>query len=100
MPQIAAKENRVQKPTALYGSEPPCKDYFSFADHPEVSSNAKTKAILWNMNRRKFWEYSAALAVTTCTSPLLLSAQTASASRSSPASDALNPSGVRVAGFA
>ena len=68
-------------------------------DHPEVSSNVKTKAILWNMNRRKFWEYSAALAVTTCTSPLLLSAQAASASKSSPASDALNPSGVRVAGI-
>jgi proline iminopeptidase len=51
------------------------------------------------MNRRKFWEYSTALAVTACTSPLLPSAQAASASYSSSASDALNPSGVRVAGI-
>jgi proline iminopeptidase len=51
------------------------------------------------MKRREFLEYSAAFAVTACTSPILFSAQAASGSQSSGASDALNPSGVRVAGI-
>jgi proline iminopeptidase len=51
------------------------------------------------MKRRQFLESSAAFALATCTSPLLLSAQAASGSESSPASDALNPRGVRVAGI-
>src|SRR5258708_7787409 len=51
-----------------------------------------------NMKRRTFLGYSAALAATACTSPLSITAQTGSSAKS-PGLDALNPSGIRVAGI-
>jgi proline iminopeptidase len=52
-----------------------------------------------NMKRRKFLGYSAALAATALTSPLSVSAEAGSSHDSSPGLDALNPSGIRVAGI-
>src|ERR1700760_3942886 len=51
------------------------------------------------MKRREFLGYSAALAATAYAHPLSVSAQAGSIPDSSLASDALNPSGIRVAGI-
>jgi proline iminopeptidase len=52
-----------------------------------------------NMKRRTFLGYSAALAATAYASPLSLSAQAGSGADSPHTADALNPSGIRVAGI-
>ena len=51
-----------------------------------------------DMKRRRFLKYSAAFAAAAYTSPLALSAQAASGPESH-GLDALNPSGIRVAGI-
>jgi pimeloyl-ACP methyl ester carboxylesterase len=76
-----------------------------FADQPEaISSMAKasnpTTVILWNMKRRSFLKYSAAAFGTTASmSPLSQSAQAATLLESTQIADALNPTGIRVAGI-
>lgn len=70
-------------------------------EKPGLDQGLQSTSILWNMNmkRRKFLGYSAALAAAAYTSPLSVSAQAGSSPDSSPALDALNPSGIRVAGI-
>src|ERR1700742_3942997 len=66
-----------------------------------ADQSLQSTSILRNMKmkRRKFLGYSAALAATACTYPLPVSAEAKTSPDSSPSSDALNPSGIRVAGI-